>query len=117
MREFDLEAAKRGEPIVCRDGIKAKFITHFSGISDDRCVIALIMEKLFIFGKDGKHVEENRSSYDLFMAPNKRTVWVNLHDSPYIARYFSTEYEANQYPSYMNIKRIGNRAWPLEIEE
>ena len=111
MKPFNLEAAKRGEPIVCRDGIKAKFITHFSGISDDRCVIALIMEKLFIFGKDGKHVEENRSSYDLFMAPKKQTLWINIYRDS--ATVYHSEQEANMNA---NPARLYGRAYQVEVE-
>lgn len=28
MKPFDLEAAKRGEPIITRDGVEAHFVAH-----------------------------------------------------------------------------------------
>jgi hypothetical protein len=120
MKPFNLEAAKRGEPIVCRDGTPAKFIAHVPEANDGRRLIVLISNFIFTHFENGREYPSD-TDRDLFMAPKRRIVWVNLYGSSSIARYFSTEYEADQYPSWTdcisNINRIGNRAWPLEIQE
>jgi len=50
------------------------------------------------------------------MAPRKRTVWVNVYPdgTNCHAGAYETEAIANNYASH---QRIGNRAWPLEIED
>ena len=51
------------------------------------------------------------------MAPKKRTVWVNFYENGW-AYYGDSEYDAEINASgYNTIKRIGGRAWPVEIEE
>ena len=121
MREFDLEAAKAGEPIVCRNGTPAKFIAHVPDAHKREQVVALVGESIELFYESGMYVERTEDSRDLCMAPKRRIVWVNFYGSTRIARYFSTEYEANQYPSWsdydLSTSRIGNRAYPVEIEE
>jgi hypothetical protein len=97
MKPFDLEAAKRGEPIACDD------------------------IEVFFIGTDSKEnivVEFNGRISTvlrcyLYMAPVKRTVWVNLY-SHSGASFYNTEAEADKRASG---DRFGGKAWPLEIEE
>jgi len=122
MKPFDLEAAKRGDPIVCRDGTPVKFIAHVPDAYNGPKVVAMRDKGvIYIWHESGEFVKDEKTDSDLVMAPKKRTVWVNLYGSSSIARYFSTEYEADQYPSWTdcisNINRIGNRAYPVEVEE
>ena len=121
MKEFNLEAAKRGEPIVCRDGTPARFIAHVPEACPSEKIVVLVGRHVWTYRESGAWFENGDVGPDLLMAPKKRTVWVNLYGSSSIARYFSTEYEADQYPSWTdcisNINRIGNRAYPVEIEE
>ena len=51
---------------------------------------------------------------DLFMAPIKRTVWVNLYGRQLESVCHSTEEDADKHASS---DRIGGKAYPLEIEE
>ena len=55
------------------------------------------------------HVSDN----DLFMAPIKRTVWVNLYKY-HVAIWHDTEKAADDGTRG---NRHGGRAWPIEIEE
>ena len=115
MKEFNLEAAKRGEPIVCRDGTPARFIAHVPEAEKSQRVVVKINKTIGVFHEHGRWSEIAAHNSDLFMAPKKRTVWVNFYGS--LSRYFSTKYEADQYPYFSNTNRIGNRAYPVEIEE
>lgn len=121
MRKFDLDAAKRGEPIQTRDGQSAKFIAHVPEAYAMSRVLVLVSESVLHFNERGKSLSHTESQFDLFMAPSKRTVWVNLH--PYAGISTSYGYPATVYATkemadaVFDQDRQGNRAWPLEIEE
>jgi len=124
MKPFDLEAAKRGEPIQTRDGRPVRFIAHVPNAYLNQRVVVLMDRAIQFTSENGYFIsDEEKSSWDLVMAPRKRTVWVNLYrprDYDYLcqnmpASAYDNENEANNaISSYV---RIGNRAWPLEIEE
>lgn len=115
MKPFDLEAAKAGAPLVTRDGRPAKFIAHVGEAQPSQRLVVLIDGGVYTKFESGKyssspaHVSEN----DLFMAPVKRTVWVNLY-AYRTAVWHDTEEEADDCS---RANRLGGRAWPVEIEE
>lgn len=116
MKPFDLEAAKRGEPIVTRGGEAAKFIAHVPDADIGFRVVVMLDGVIECYCDDGSYGLSSKSTCDLFMAPRKRTVWVNVYP-PYTncsGGAYETEAIANNYAGH---KRIGNRAWPLEIED
>jgi hypothetical protein len=80
MKPFDLEAAKRGEPIVTRDGRPAKFIAHVPEANACYQVVALFSGLISTHAVSGRvYPEKHPNDADLFMAPRKRTVWVNVY--------------------------------------
>ena len=117
MKPFDLEAAKRGEPIVTRDGRPAKFIAHVPEANAYYQVEALFSGLISTYAVSGRaYPDKTPCDVDLFMAPRKRTVWVNVY--PPEARNFGGSYETEAIANnYASPKRIGCRAWPLEIED
>jgi hypothetical protein len=71
MKPFDLEAAKRGEPILyasmdCRTFAPA----HFIGVTEDGVPVIQWAKHIFA-----------QSESELRMAPKKRTVYVNVYQS------------------------------------
>ena len=118
MKPFDLEAAKRGEPICNRYSEDCVFITHVPDANPEYRVLALTPSKeVYCFDETGFYYSDgDESEHDLFMATRKRTVWVNVY--PPEARNFGGSYETEAIANnYAGPKRIGNRAWPLEIED
>lgn len=115
MKPFDLEAAKRGEPIQTRDGRPVKFISHVPECEGSYRVIVLIYGRLYTnsYAEDGITFHNVSHSSDLLMAPRKRTVWVNLYPSGQATYYESSVVADNLGLSY----RLGGRAYPVEIEE
>lgn len=112
MKPFDLEAAKRGEPIITRDGRAVKFIAHVPEASAPFRVITLPKDGMPLCNwEDGKYEASDEHGADLFMAPKRRTVWVNLYDGPWL---HETESAAD---AEANTGRLGNKAHPIEIEE
>lgn len=81
MKPFDLKAAKRGETIVTRDGREAQFIAHVPEARPSYSTVVLIDGETFSIWDSGYYYWEGtrESPNDLFMAPKKRTVWVNLY--------------------------------------
>lgn len=117
MKPFDLEAAKRGEPICNRDSEGCVFITHVPDANPEYRVVALTpFKEVYCFYETGSYYcDDSVSRHDLFMAPRKRTVWVNLYEEGKFARHYESEGSANKGAD--GTTRIGNRAWPLEIED
>lgn len=100
MKPFDIELAKAGHSVCLKNGKKARVIC-FDVKQQGYPVIALVEE-------DGKEVvmsytEKGQtcaypSAYDLMMASEKKTGWINIMDSkePYVycAKVYPTEMEA-----------------------
>lgn len=101
MKPFDLEAAKRGEPIFNERGK----IRLFVGVdSAGYVVVEDLMGALIRYSADS-----------LFMAPKKRTVWVNFFEPSMACFFYASEDLADA--GYESCKRIGGKAYPVEIEE
>ena len=115
MKPFDLEAAKRGEPIVTRADHDVRFIAHVPEARLSNQVVCLHGVQILTHFEDGRCTScSGESSLDLFMAPKKRTVWVNFYTNPERAYYYNTAECADDHE--MNC-RIGGKAYPVEIEE
>ena len=113
MRSFDLEAAKRGEPIQTREGTPVQFIAHVPEAATYK-IVALINEDIETFKEDGTHCDGRKTGFDLFMALKKRTVWINLYPESRAAWCYSTQEEADEKAGR---GRISSKAYPVEIEE
>ena len=111
MKPFDLEAAKRGEPIVTRDGREAKFIAHVPDAIPQHQVLVLQDREVVSLHVNGRYSANAAVARDIFMATKKRTVWVNLY------HVFYTEEDADAADTFSNDHRIGGKAYPVEIEE
>lgn len=110
MKPFDLEAAKRGEPICGKDGEPYRFI----------CFDEQSEKVVYGYGTNqicSTHFVIARAC--IYMAPKKRTVWVNLYpwgiveDDHQFANWYDSEAEANDGSAY---DRIGGKAYPVEID-
>ena len=114
MKPFNLEAAKRGEPIVTRGGEAAKFIAHVPDAEIGFRVVVMLDGVIECYCDDGSYRPSWKSTYDLFMATRKRTVWMNVYPTNGQGGCYDSEIVADRYAWR---DRIGNRAWPLEIED
>lgn len=109
LKPFDLEAAKRGDPIVTRDGRKVQEFHHFAARKD--CG-AIVDGDLVILDERGRAKQGDlTSSYDLFMSIT-RLAYVNLYESG-AAFHFSDEATARRCADYGAIAI----AVPVEIED
>lgn len=102
-RPFDLEAAKRGEPLVTRDGRKARFIAHVPDADEEHRLVIFIeaTRRCFEYCDDGRFYAESGSDIrDLFMAPVVKQLWVNVYKDTqgrlFTGSAHSSEYGAKQ---------------------
>lgn len=122
LKPFNLERALAGDSVVTRDGREVYGIHVYAGAHYGR-VVAQIQDtnSPSLFYPCGSYTNGGESINDLMMAPKIRTVWVNLiPDSNKTAKWFSTEEAANTDHYIMGsptFPRLGNRAYPIEIEE
>lgn len=99
MKPFDLEAAKRGDPVITRDGKKVRIVCF--DVKGSRPVVGLVdyedFEACYSFYADGLSLSDEYE-LELFMAPKKVTKWSFLKiGSPFFAGYepvFDTRNEA-----------------------
>ena len=117
MKEFNLEAAKRGEPIQTRDGQSAKFVAHVPEACPSEKIVVLVGRHVWTYRESGAWFENGDVGPDLLMAPKKRTVWVNFYKTGW-ASHHDSEHSANQHATATGtFSRLGNRAYPVEVED
>lgn len=110
MKPFNLEEAKAGKPMVTRDGRQAKFIAHVPEVSSYARLVVLIGGALNIYRDCGSDcfvdgARHCNSRNDLFMAPVKKTAWVELFDDG-SALFHPTKSAAFEYTSTRTVARF-----------
>lgn len=116
LKPFDLEAAKRGDPVVTRDGHAARIIC-FDRKGD--CPIVFLLtsydgstEWLYTADKQGR--VEDLPNKNLFMAPKKK--YLNIYrDSMFPHGFMVTEFDDKETAD-MCQNQYGSRLACVEIE-
>lgn len=112
-KPFDLERALAGDPVVTRDGRPVTQLVKFDVGGDSEPVCGVLNGSISSWSVDGLYLTDIESKYDIFMAPKKRTVWVNLcFDGK--AYWYDSEEVADECRGHDS---IGDRSYPVEIEE
>lgn len=114
MKPFDLKKAISGDPIVTKDGRKARFITH---IPECTYGVVVVLEGANVpsaYNEKGLSTFSTEiDAYDLFMATKKRTVYVNFYENG-----TATHYENIDCAKNIAFNKIAIAvAVPVEIEE
>lgn len=80
MKPFNLEEAKKGKPVMTRDGRPARIIC-WDRKKKDYPIIALIgvEEDIASFTTDGRYISCEQDPNDLFMASEKKEGWMNIY--------------------------------------
>lgn len=115
LKPFDLEKALKGEKVVTRDGREVFDIAHFPHKTGEFRVYGVLEEIVVTFTEEGSWMGDTKSHEDLFMALKERVVWVNLYIDGSVGNHHSSEDNADSAAD--GSKRIGNRAYPIHIEE
>ena len=80
MKPFNLEAAKAGQPVVTRDGRPARYLGEVN-YPDTPYVFAVptaLYDDVIKYSDVGK-LDRFMNALDLFMAPVKKSGWINLY--------------------------------------
>lgn len=135
MKEFDLEQALAGAPVITRDGTPVTELHLFQTCNDHYPLTCVVKGQRLSFTREGKiRIIGEQSEHDLFMATIKTPLWVNRY--PYGAHnykrnskdpiafgyYFDTKKAADDYDQtiegrYNSAERLGGKAFLEEIEE
>jgi len=82
LKPFNLQDALAGKQVVTREGKKVTELHLFKGGKLLQPLFGIIEneEGYFCFNKDGMYnYSSKETSYDLFMADEKKSVWVNVY--------------------------------------
>lgn len=113
MKPFCLEAAKAGEPIVFRNKQPVKFVAHEPDANENSRVIILSNGSIGSWAECGNVYPNGRTSeYDLFMAMQKKTVFVNFYENGMAAHYETKRIALD----HADATRVIALAVPVEIE-
>ena len=118
MKPFNLKEALAGKPVITRDGRPVKIAGYNpDAINSGEKLVGWVDGNIFSWFDDGASFYDKESSYDLFMASEKRTYWVNVyrcHDGKLTtSKFYDTEEEAKK-------KRENDGyicTYPITIEE
>jgi hypothetical protein len=79
MKPFNLKEALDGKPVVTRTGDAVTQLYLFD-CDDDLPLMGVLHNELHSFTKDGKWstYDNDKRDTDLFMAPEKKSIWVNF---------------------------------------
>lgn len=87
MKDFNLEEAKAGKPVITRDGREARIVCFDRLSAGDRPIVALVsdrrgtpvLEACYTYFSDGKAARGGASELDLFMKPNRVKLFMNVY--------------------------------------
>jgi len=101
MKEFNLEAAKAGAKVQTRDGRPARIVCYDMK-GQRQPILVLITERGEEFKSehslDGRYYIKSRDDRsDLFMAPIKKTGWINIYPDGTTGRTHTTQNKALEY--------------------
>jgi len=124
MKPFNLQEALAGKPVVTRHGIIVTKIYHIKEKDvNEYTVLAVINSNSFWFNKNGIYNPRFETGLDLFMATEKKTVWVNVYkdaDSDcfgyYTDRAVDSEEKAKSNISSYRPDSVYIKTCPIEIE-
>jgi len=107
MKPFNLQDALAGKPVITRDGKKVFEIVHLSSMKNERNILAIFENDCMLYRHDGTcmlNLGDSHSS-DLFMAAEKKSIWINIFESIENGELFTDGFS---YSSYVNATFIGS---------
>ena len=121
---FDLARAMAGEPIVTRDGRKARFVAHVPEVKSAGSRVIILAEgdeSVSFYWETGFYDRREESEFDLFMAPKpKRVVWVNVWGVKNCQNFATSAHESKERATEVAAENFGCKylaiAHPIEID-
>jgi hypothetical protein len=125
MIKFNLKQALAGRKLVTRSGIEVDQIAHFpTNVLYPLVVHLKGYDSVYQVDEDGtvpphsnfSYSVKERREYDLFLVPQKRTMFVNIYEGHSSAGVFDTFEDANDNADSILLKLIA-RAVPVVVKE
>lgn len=111
MKPFNLEAALAGDPVITRDGRDVKIAGYNLDAPYRNQIVGWVGNEVYCWNFIGRY-QGYETDTDIFMKPKKQIVWINLY--PRSCYRYNSEKEAD---INAGTTRIGNKAYPIEIDE
>ena len=80
MKEFNLQKALEGKPVITRNGELVTEIVQFANIKSPYCIAGVCNGTIYTWSIDGE-IDVNsdlKQKKDLFMAEKNETIWINV---------------------------------------
>lgn len=117
MKKFDLERAKAGDPVCTRDGRPARIICFDRRYQPQLVALIDIGGKELICLFDSCGISDSPALCDdLFMATQKKTVWVNLYNCSEGILTSAVVYRTKEIAEREHCSESCLGAYPIEIE-
>ena len=114
MKPFNLQDAINGKPVITRARDSLTFGAYIPKARPYTLFMTSPDGDVFRYNENGRYMgNDTGSEMDLFMAPIKRTVWVNLYEDG-SAWWHSSEDAAK---CSVLVKKLAALAYRMEIEE
>ena len=84
MKKFNLKEALAGKPVLCRNGELVTQLVEFKNTSAIHSLAGLCDDMIKTWTIDGNYFTTGisyPSDWDLFMAPEKKSCWVNVYET------------------------------------
>jgi hypothetical protein len=111
-KPFNLQEALAGKPVVTRDGHPVTEIHELKTATNRHNVVAVVNGSAKSFTKNGAYFSNNPAPFDLFMAIETKTGWVNMYPDGHGYVYPSQE-DADEAAAS---NRIGGKSFPFPYE-
>jgi len=96
MKPFNREKCMAGEPVVTRDRSPYKFGAYNPEALTDHQIIGWVAGRVMSHNKDGKFTSHGDTVFDLFMAPVKYTIWINIYPGAYVNGEYASKDDADK---------------------
>jgi hypothetical protein len=107
LKPFNLQDALAGKPVVTRQGKKVTQL-HLFNTNTEQPLLGIIEgdKDIYTWNKDGIYFShKDTSAFDLFMAPEKKSIWVNLYEYEngqlWVGCYYNSLEEASKPGTHM----------------
>lgn len=122
MKKFDLQKAIEGKPLVYRNGERVKRFIYVPESNDmgAKIITVGIYGGLGFHFENGKRWHLSEGESDLFMASEKKTVWVNLYErygkiETGVDTYEHEHIARNSWIETVGEKYIGTYSFEIEV--
>ena len=120
MKEFNLERALAGDPVVTRKNVPVTEVIKVSTITEPYNVLAVINGAAVFVNEKGVFSEGDADVWDLFMAPVKKQEWANIYKSdisPATKYIIGMTYESDKLAKESLVNLAGNYINTVLIRE